>query len=637
MPRFAIVGTVILTIFVILIAVTALLLTLILENPETYRDQISTAVKSSTGYELTIGGQLSWRYWPPIALEVRDIAIKLPGDDSPLASLDEASINLNLLPLLTGSPTINVQGLSLHGLTLRPRIDKEGHANWARSDEAPATAATIMTPDTSSDTSSSLFTLEIEGIDISDVTVDFLDESTGEHYILEVISLMTGPVQFDKPVTLEIEARARDVVNQIRTITSIQGTIVSDENLDRLSFTNLSLSNQLHLPGMNPVVATMTLNGELDIEKNNLQVHLSGTLDDSAITGSLELNYMTATTLIFDLTIDAIDVSHYLASSEQVKAQPSTSPDTPDDSTIKSITATQSREDSQLIPAELLSAYDLQGSLIVHRLDYDTYSFSDLDLKLRNSNGKFHATTTLSGYDGHASIEVDTFWRDEVRTTLNIQLKQMDMSKLTEFEWITGRVNLDSKLAFQGVMMSDAMETLDGTTRFMIKDGTLDITPVKQLAATIDSLRGKQSSISEWPDKMSFEQLTGYHDIRQGTRENQRIDFTLENIQATGKGGFDYFSNHLQYDIAIRLNATEDSTYKVSPALANIRWPLHCEGAMDASPVDLCFPDSKSVEKLVKDIAKQELKRKGQKELDKLLDKQSPGKLKDLLKGLFKR
>ncbi|MCZ6503687.1 MAG: hypothetical protein O6945_14385, partial [Gammaproteobacteria bacterium] len=215
----------------------------------------------------------------------------------------------------------------------------------------------------------------------------------------------------------------------------------------------------------------------------------------------------------------------------------------------------------------------------------------------------------------------------------SIRLRQMDISKLTEFDWITGKVNVNSEFTFQGTMMSDPMETLDGTNQFTIEDGTLDITPVKQLAAAIDLLRGKQSSISQWPDKMPFEQLKGHHNIHHGTRENQSLGFTLENIQANGKGGFDYFANHLEYDIAIKLSETENSEYSVSPALANISWPLHCEGAMDASPTDLCSPDSKSVETLVKDIAKQELKRKGQ----KIIDEKVSEKLKNLLKGIFRR
>lgn len=627
MRRFAVVVAIVLATPLILIAVLSVILALILASPETYRDQITTSVEASTGYNLTIGGQLSWRYWPPIALEVTDVVIKKPGDDSPLANLEYASIDLDLLPLITGSQTISVRGLSLQGLALRPAIDKDGYANWKQSDETPSIPTAIIATDSAAETekSPSRFALNIDGIDITDVSVDYMDEASGEHYILEITSLVTGPVQYHKPVTLEIEAQARDVVTGIRAITSIQGAFVFDENLDRLGFTDLSLSNSIHLPDMAPVVMVMALSGELDIAKQNLEVLLNVTLDDSTITGSFEITSADVTRLAFDLTVDTINVSHYLASDVVVQTQQSTTPAAPNKVAIKSVTPTQRIDDVKLIPVERLSAYDVQGNLSIGTLDYDTYSFSDLTFNIQNSNGKFHTNATFQGHDGHVSIEVDSFWKNEIRTSASIKLKKMDMSKLTESEWITGKVDANSELTFQGTMLSDAMETLDGTNQFTIENGTLDITPVKQLATTIDLLRGKQSSISQWPDKMPFEQLKGHYNIHQGTRENQSFDFTLENIQANGKGGFDYFANHLQYDIAIKLSETENSEYSVSPALANIRWPVHCEGAMDASPADLCFPNSKSIETLVKDIAKQELKRKGKK------------KLKDLLKGIFRR
>ncbi|MCZ6502121.1 MAG: AsmA family protein, partial [Gammaproteobacteria bacterium] len=322
MPRFAVVVAIVLATPLILTAVLLLILVLILESAETYRDQITTSVKASTGYNLTIGGQLSWRYWPPIALDVSDVVINLPGDGSKLASLENGSIDLDLLPLLTGDQTISVQALSLQGLMLHPMIDKDGHGNWEVSDETSSTTAAIA-PDsaTEAEKSPSRFALNIDGIDIRDVTVDYQDEASGEHYILEITSLVTGSVQYGQPVMLEIEAQARDVVNQIRTVASIQGVIVFDENLDKLGFMDLSLSNSVHTPDMEPVVLAMTFSGELDIAKKNLEVQLAGTLDDSTITGSLEVTSDDSTRLTFDLSIDAINASRYLKTGEVADTQ----------------------------------------------------------------------------------------------------------------------------------------------------------------------------------------------------------------------------------------------------------------------------------------------------------------------------
>ena len=76
------------------------------------------------------------------------------------------------------------------------------------------------------------------------------------------------------------------------------------------------------------------------------------------------------------------------------------------------------------------------------------------------------------------------------------------------------------------------------------------------------------------------------------------------------------------------------SLFSVKPPLAGLRWPLHCAGAMDASPATLCLPNRKATQALVADIIKQELKRQGQEKLKARLP-ELQDKAKELLKGLF--
>jgi hypothetical protein len=87
------------------------------------------------------------------------------------------------------------------------------------------------------------------------------------------------------------------------------------------------------------------------------------------------------------------------------------------------------------------------------------------------------------------------------------------------------------------------------------------------------------------------------------------------------------------------LQENADSQFSVQPPLAGLRWPLHCAGAMDASPVKLCLPDTKGVTRMVTDLLKQEVKRQGTEKLKEKLGEQIPAdvqeKAKSLLKGLF--
>ncbi|MFT5562659.1 MAG: AsmA protein, partial [Litorivivens sp.] len=79
--------------------------------------------------------------------------------------------------------------------------------------------------------------------------------------------------------------------------------------------------------------------------------------------------------------------------------------------------------------------------------------------------------------------------------------------------------------------------------------------------------------------------------------------------------------------------------FKVNQNLVGIRFPLHCEGSLDAEPIKLCLPDRSAITKLIRDLATQKIKQQGTDALQKKIDAQIPDELKekakDLLKGLF--
>ena len=122
--------------------------------------------------------------------------------------------------------------------------------------------------------------------------------------------------------------------------------------------------------------------------------------------------------------------------------------------------------------------------------------------------------------------------------------------------------------------------------------------------------------------------------LTDGIKANQQLNVQLETMKIVGTGGIDYWQNQLDYDLGITLQESATSQFSVKPPLAGLRWPLHCAGAMDASPATLCLPNSKDTQALVTDIIKQELKRQGQEKLKARLP-ELQDKAKELLKGLF--
>jgi len=217
-----------------------------------------------------------------------------------------------------------------------------------------------------------------------------------------------------------------------------------------------------------------------------------------------------------------------------------------------------------------------------------------------------------------------------------ISVSNIDVAKLDLVRFITGRATITSDTTFKGHMLSAILDSLDGTTTFNVVDGTMDVTPVKKTALLVDTLRGKDSGIADWPDKMPFEKLDGRHRLVNGIKANQQLDFTLETVHIAGTGGLDYFGNHVDYDLTVALENTAGAAFHVGPTLEGVKWPFRCEGDLDAALTDICGPDEKAVQKVVADIAKQQVKRKGEETIREKIEEKVP-ELKNKLKGLFNR
>ena len=71
----------------------------LIANPDYYRDTLTERFHEQTGLTL-VSADLGWRYFPPIALTLKNIQVNgLDGDA--LASLDASAIDVALWPLIS--------------------------------------------------------------------------------------------------------------------------------------------------------------------------------------------------------------------------------------------------------------------------------------------------------------------------------------------------------------------------------------------------------------------------------------------------------------------------------------------------------------------------------------------------------
>ena len=101
----------------------------LLENPDQFKDELSQAIAANTDYDLAIDGELTWRYWPPIAIKVQGVSL-LGRDSNPLAQFDQVEIDVDLIPLLTRQHIVDINLLTVKGGVINLAIDEKGQTNW---------------------------------------------------------------------------------------------------------------------------------------------------------------------------------------------------------------------------------------------------------------------------------------------------------------------------------------------------------------------------------------------------------------------------------------------------------------------------------------------------------------------------
>ena len=677
--------------FVLLLAtLVAAAVFFLLENPDRFKNQISQGIESSTGYEVTVAGELSWRYWPPIAINAEQIQLSIPGEP-PFIKLDRVSVDIDLMPLITQQRIVDINELSVTGGDISLRVDGNGKANW----ELPDTGST-PTPQGDSGSADISQTSTLQSFWAEDLAISYVDIQAGTDYAVSLTKLSTSALTSDRPFDISLIATIQDNVENVMAsiestgqlqytssndqfgfdelITTInlqvnnspypevnltskgqwrlsQQTIVLTRNDIRVSSANITSTGMINLGGAAPrydgVIILQTadpsqLSRDFDIELpvSFLQftadvaidptvIHmrtLEGEFDESTFKGTATLEFSPVAAITADIRIDKLDATAYLADAPAADASPGNTPASKSDVPL----------DSELIPVELLRDTFLKTIIRIDSLTLEGGALRNAKLELRNDGRVLDLIANASGYDGKIVLSARTQLIREISTELKLSLDRLDISKLIEVEGITGTLTAHSDINFNGSLTSQLEETLVGKSTFTIKDGTLDVRPLKSVAETIDTLRGKTSSVSEWPDIMPFDSMAGEHVFTDGVTTGQVLNANLENLSVTALGGISLQAETLHYDVTTTLKKTEEGKFKVSDQLSDIRWPLTCTGKFSDSPSDLCLGKDGAISQLVTEIVKQDLQRRGSKKIEALINDKVPEEYRDITNELFK-
>ncbi|MCF7964436.1 MAG: AsmA family protein [Methylobacter tundripaludum] len=215
-------------------------------DPNDFKPEIVAAVKDKTGRELVLDGELKLSLFPWASISTGKIELSnAPGfQDRPFATIEEGSVKVRLLPLL--SKKIEVSRIALKGLVLNLARNKQGIANWsdltASGDTktvAPATAAGKQEEQPIATAAPADF--EIGGIAIENARINWDDLQTEKHIEIKDFNLNTDEFAFDEPIGIAATLTATDTESKTAHTIKLSTELSVNEQLDSIALVHSDL------------------------------------------------------------------------------------------------------------------------------------------------------------------------------------------------------------------------------------------------------------------------------------------------------------------------------------------------------------------------------------------------------------
>ena len=549
MRALRIIGIVVGCLIVVLIA--AVIALQLLVHPNDYKGRIQAAVRSSTGRELSLPGDIHLAIFPSLAVELGPARLgNPPGFSSaqPFASVQRVALRVRLLPLL--HRRLVVGRIVIDGLDLRLLKNARGQGNWAM----PATKPMTPTPPQSG--SSQLTLGGIAGIVIKNSRVSYQD-MVADHVNVNIGHVAAGT---EVPVKWSVDLTTG--------------------------------------PGARP----MALSGNATLEYDAKAAHLSSLearIDDSTLRGNAAVTNLTTGAMTFDLSLDHIDLDRYLtpaSKTAQTAAQPA-----PEGGAGSTPQATE-------LPTSALKTLQVKGKLAIGSAIIYRMKLSQVAVGLAADGGVLHvnpAAARLYNGTSEGSVTLDAhgdipvLQLNETLSGVDIEPLLADFAKLNR---VSGRGNVTLNLTGHGKTSAAIVGSLDGHAAVNLANGAIDGLDLWAAINSAVALAQRHAlPAGGTSNSTRFDVFKASADLTNGVASTKDLEIASGDLRVTGGGTTNLVNGAVNY----RVNAAIQQGPAAGAALANV--PLLISGRM-TSPI--VRPDTQA---LVKSVARQQLeKHKGQ-------------------------
>lgn len=459
------------------------------------------------------------------------------------------------------------------------------------------------------------------------------------------------------------QSAARDSHKQFSFESSFDADLQAETaNLPRLALTALGLTVQANIAA-EQILSKPAYHGSLDIPRFNLRnllkalnqpvpetadtqalravalkTHFAGsttgltldavqvTLDDTQMTGTINIAAFSGPQLNFSLAVDGIDADRYL---EAPAKEHSGAIVTPDAALAGA---------AHTLPVEALRTLRVKGALSAGTLKISGAKLQNVRFNIDAAQGLVNFEPLAAQlYEGRYGGGVTLDARGKQTTlALKTRLDKVQIAPLLhdlkDIDSLAGIVSFDAALHATDGRAAHVKQSLDGTGRFGITAGVFrGVDAVAILRAAEQMIDCRCVVAVPKGGQTQFKNLDGTVAIKQGVVRNDDLVMNGEGFTIKGRGTLANLNdNSLKYDLLLAVSEQRITGAKHTDKPGGYQIPIACRGHVD-NPI--CLPDfGQLLGAVAKDAAKKKLEKAVGKKLKDVLDGNQGDALKNLLK-----
>lgn len=291
-------------------------------------------------------------------------------------------------------------------------------------------------------------------------------------------------------------------------------------------------------------LSAFSLDATLEYAANSASLEsLTIKLDDTALSGAAVVSELDAAmpAVEFELTVDQLDVDHYL-------------PPTGDDASAVQTGADASGDTAIPLPTELLRTLRLQGKADVSSLTAANLTMQNIAVELVAADGVL-AVDSMNGalyqgnIDANASLDVsgDTPHYSATATLTGVQAQPL-LTDFAEFDKLLGSGEINLDLETSGESVAQLSAGLGGAASFSFLDGAIDgINIAAQLRKLLSAIGQAEASESEEPLRTDFAKFSASATIAEGVVQNTDLDLRSPLLRLAGQGSVSLPGEQIDY------------------------------------------------------------------------------------------